>query len=259
MPSQMLTARQGTTLLLTLSDPGTRNTLSPQAYSAGIEALNNAADEPELRCVILRGDGAHFCAGGDLNRIAGARDRPVREQAESVAQFSQFVDALRSFPKPVIAAVEGFAAGGGMALALACDLIVAAEDARFVMSYGKIGLSPDGGASWHLLRALPRALVLEMIWLAEPITARRLHELGLVNRLAASGEALAVAQQLADRLAAMAPNALASVKDLVQQGANRRLQDQMEAEKLAFVDNLVHDNGGEGIAAFLAKRPPRFS
>jgi enoyl-CoA hydratase/carnithine racemase len=254
----MLTSRESTTLVLTLSDPATRNTLSPQAYAAGIEALNNAADDSGLRAVVLRGDGAHFCAGGDLNRIAGARDRPAQDQADSIGQFNQFIDAIRSFPKPVIAAVEGFAAGGGMSLALACDLMVAADDARFVMSYARIGLSPDGGVSWHLTRMLPRALVLEMIWLAEPMEARRLHELGFVNRLVASGDALSSALTLAERLAGMAPNALASVKDLVNRAPSRRLQEQMAAEQMAFVENLFHDNGGEGIAAFLGKRKPAF-
>ena len=100
--------------------------------------------------------------------------------------------------------MEGFAAGGGMSLALACDLIVAAADARFVMSYGRIGLTPDGGGSWHLARALPRALALELLWLATPIGAPRLHELGLVNRVTDKGQALNEALALATRLSAMA-------------------------------------------------------
>ncbi|HSI50959.1 MAG TPA: enoyl-CoA hydratase [Ideonella sp.] len=258
MPSELLTQREGDTLVLTLSDPATRNTLSPQVYSAGVEALNVAADDATLRAVIIRGDGEHFCAGGDLNRIASARERPPQLQAESIEQFCGLVEALGHFPKPVIAAVEGFAAGGGMALALACDLIVAASDARFVMSYAKLGLSPDGGASWHLARALPRALALELMWLAEPISAQRLHALGLVNRLTEKGQALAAALALARQLAGMAPNAVASSKELVQQAPARRLREQMEAEKREFVANLFHDNGGEGIAAFQAKRKPEF-
>ncbi|HSI59973.1 MAG TPA: enoyl-CoA hydratase [Ideonella sp.] len=258
MPSEMLTTRDGQALILTLSDPATRNTLSPQAYAAGIEALNNADSDPEVRAVVLRGDGAHFCAGGDLNRIGGARERPPEAQAASIDQFSAFVEALRGFPKPVIAAVEGHAAGGGMSLALACDLIVAAQDARFTMSYGRIGLSPDGGATWHLARALPRSLVLEMIWLAEPLSAQRLHQLGLVSRVVDSGQALAQALELVRLLARMAPNALASVKDLVHRAPGRKLREQMDAERDEFVANLFDDNGGEGLAAFLAKRPPQF-
>src|ERR1043165_9514153 len=159
MPSELLTSREGSTLILTLSDPATRNTLSPQVYAAGVEALNMAESDDSVRVVILRGDGEHFCTGGDLNRILGLRQTGPEAQAESIALFHQLIESLRAFPKPVIAAVEGYAAGG-MSLALACDLIVAASDAKFVMSYGKVGLTPDGGGSWHLAHALPRALAL---------------------------------------------------------------------------------------------------
>lgn len=259
MPSQLLTSQEDRTLILTLSDPATRNALSPQAVTAAIEALNQADQNPELRAVVLRGDGAHFCAGGDLNRIGGARERPPEAQAASIELFHTLVDTLRSFSKPVIAAVEGFAAGGGMSLALACDLIVAASDARFVLSYARVGFSPDGGSTWHLARALPRALALELAWLAEPVTAERLHALGVVNRVVEPGQALAQALALARQLAQMAPNAVASVKELVQAAPGRSLQAQMNAERDAFVANLFHANGGEGLAAFFAKRKPDFT
>jgi enoyl-CoA hydratase/carnithine racemase len=258
MPSQLITAQEDQTLVLTLSGPETRNSLSPQAVTAAIEALATAESNTEVRCVVLRGDGAHFCAGGDLRRIGGARERPPEAQAASIDLFHSLVDALRSFPKPVIAAVEGFAAGGGMSLALACDLIVAARDARFVMSYGRVGLSPDGGSTWHLARALPRALALELVWLAEPVSAERLHALGVVNRLAEPGHAHAAALGVAAQLASMAPNAVASVKELVQAAPDRSLQAHMDAERDAFVANLFHDNGGEGLAAFFEKRRPHF-
>lgn len=259
MPSELHTTQEDRTLILTLSDPATRNSLSPQAVTAAIEAFNQAESNPEIRAVVLRGDGAHFCAGGDLNRIGGARERPPEAQAASIDLFHTLVDAMRSFPKPVIAAVEGFAAGGGMSLALACDLIVAADDARFVMSYARVGLSPDGASTFHLGRALPRALAFEWAWLAEPQTAGRLHALGLVNRLAEPGQALAVALALARQLSAMAPNAVASVKELIQAAPDRSLQQQMNAERDAFVANLFHPNGGEGLAAFFAKRRPDFT
>jgi enoyl-CoA hydratase/carnithine racemase len=145
-----------------------------------------------------------------------------------------------------------------MSLALACDLIVAASDARFVMSYAKVGFSPDGGSTWHLGRALPRALALEWVWLAEPQTAERLWTLGLVNRLAEPGQALAMALQLARQLSAMAPNAVACAKELIQAAPNRPLPQHLDEERDAFVANLFHDNGGEGLAAFFAKRRPAF-
>jgi len=258
VPSELITERHGCTLILTLSDPPTRNTLSPQVYAAGVEALNTADADASLRAVVLRGDGAHFCAGGDLHRLAAARERGPQEQGRSIDGFHNWVQAIRDFPKPVIAAVEGHAAGGGCSLALACDLIIAAEGARFTMSYGRAALSPDGGGLWHLARALPRAQVLQMLWLPEPMTARQWHALGLVNALADDGQALTHALQWADRLAAMAGNAVASVKSLVEQASDRDLASELAAEREQFIANLFHPNGGEGLAAFFEKRRPRF-
>jgi len=256
MPSELLTERHGATLVLTLSDPATRNTLSPQACAAGIEALAVAESSADVRCIVLRGDGAHFCSGGNLQRLAHVRTVGPDEQRQSIERFHGFVEALRTFPKPVIGAVEGYAAGGGFSLALACDLIVAAEDAKFVMSYAKVGLSPDGGSSWHLAQQLPRALVLRMLWLAEPITPQQLQQFGLVNQLAPSGQALPQALALAERLATMAPNALASAKELVNAASQRRLREQLDAEREHFVGNLFDANGAEGLQAFFDKRKP---
>lgn len=258
MPSELLTERRDSTLVLTISDPATRNTLSPQVYAAGIEALNTADADATVRCVALRGDGAHFCAGGDLNRLAAVRQRGPEQQRASIDSFHDWILALREFPKPVIAAVEGHAAGGGCSLALACDLIVAAEGARFTMSYARAGLSPDGGGAWHLAQALPRALVLQLLWLPEPMTARQWHALGLVNAVADDGQALAVALQWAERLGQAASNAVASVKSLVARAPSSELAAQLQAERDQFLVNLFHDNAGEGLQAFFDKRRPRF-
>uniref|UniRef100_UPI0017AD2DC1 enoyl-CoA hydratase-related protein n=1 Tax=Methylibium sp. TaxID=2067992 RepID=UPI0017AD2DC1 len=143
--------------------------------------------------------------------------------------------------------------------ALACDLMIAAEDARFFMAYGRVGLSPDGGGSWHLARFLPRALALELLWLGEAATARQLHTWGLVNRVTDSGEALPQALRMAEELAAFAPNALASAKELVNQARVRTLGEHLAAESTHFVDNLFNANGAEGLQAFFEKRAPRFS
>ena len=262
MPAALNTSRQGATLVLTLSDPATRNALSPQAYAAGIEALETAETSDDIRCVVLRGDGAHFCAGGDLNRMRTTRLRddgggPAAQRA-SIDQFHAFVEAIRACPKPVVAAVEGFAAGGGFSLVLACDLVVAADDARFVMSYGRVGLTPDGGGSWQLAQRLPRALALQLIWLAEPAGAAQLQQWGLVNQVVPAGQALAEALRLAERLARMAPNALAGAKELVDAAPTRALRAHLDDERERFVDNLFHRNGLEGLVAFLEKRPPDF-
>lgn len=258
MPSELRAERRDGTLVLTISDPDSRNSLSEQVFTAGIESLGVAESDPDVHCVVLRGDGEHFCAGGNLQRLRASREAPREVQAGMLERFHEFVEVLRVFPKPVIAAVEGAAAGGGFSLALACDLIVAADNARFVMSYGRIGLSPDGGSSWQLMQRLPRAVVLQMLWLAEPMSAAQLQALGLVNWVTDSGQALNQALAVAERLSRLAPNAVSSVKELVNAWPGRSLSQQMATERDHFLENFFHRNGGEGLQAFLDKREPRF-
>ena len=258
MPTELKTARRGTTLVLTLSEPGRPNTLSEQFFSAGVEALTVAESTPEVRAIVLQGEGAVFSAGGDIAGLAERRRADPSVQMQMLDRFNQFVEAVRACPKPVIAAVEGAATGGAFSIVLACDLVVAAEDARFVMSHARLGLSPDGGGSWQLARLLPRALALQMIWLAEPVTARQLNALGLVNEVAPPGQALERACALADRLAALAPGALASAKELVNRAGEQTLREQLAAERDHFLENLFGADGAEGLQAFLDKRTPRF-
>ena len=258
MAAQLLTERRGPALVLTLSDPATRNTLSHEVLAAGIESLGIAEADRDLRCVILQGDGGHFCAGGNLQGLLARRRAGPPAQVRMLEHLNQFVEALRTCPKPVIAAVEGAAAGAGFSLALNCDLLVSAADARFILSYGRIGLSPDGGATAALLQALPRALVQQLVWLGEPVTPQQLQGWGLASRVVDPGHALAEALAFAERLAAMAPNALASGKDLLQRAPGRTLREQLDAERDHFVANLFHENGAEGLDAFLEKRAPRF-
>ena len=259
MPAELLTERTGAVLVLTLADPPTRNTLSHQVIAAGIEALNVAESEAQIRCVVLRGAGAHFCAGGNLQGLLERRRSGPAAQVQMLDHLHQWVEALRAFPKPVIAAVEGAAAGAGFSLALACDLIVAAEDARFILSYGRIGLSPDGGATWSLMQSLPRQRVQQLVWLGEPVSARQLAEWGLVGWVVDSGQAYTEATRVAQRLAELAPNALASGKELLQNAPGHSLPQQLAAERDHFVENLFHANGVEGLNAFVEKRAPKFS
>lgn len=258
MSSELKTERHGSTLVLTLSDPATRNTLSEQALSAGVEALNVAESNDEIRAVILRGDGRNFCAGGNLRGLAQRRQAGGDAQDNMLDQLHQFVEAVNVFPKPVIAAVEGAAAGAGFSLAMTCDLVVAAEDARFILSYAKVGLTPDGGATWHLANAVPRQLLQQWVWLGEPVSARQLHTLGLVNWVTDIGQALPEALKVADRLAAMAPNAIAGGKELLQAALTATRTQQLEDERNHFIENLFHHNAGEGLQAFFDKRAPDF-
>ena len=245
-------------MVLVLSNPEHRNALGPEMYAAGVEALSVAEGNPDIRSVVLTGEGATFCAGGNLQRLQANRQQPPAVQAQSIEGLHSWIEAIRTFPKPVIAAVEGAAAGAGFSLALACDFIVAADNAVFVMAYSNVALSPDGGGSWSLARALPRQLASELLMGGERIGAQRLHALGIVNRVSPAGSALAEALALAERLNAKAPNALASIKELIGDADGVTLSQQLASERDHFVKNLHHPHAGVGIAAFLAKQAPRY-
>jgi enoyl-CoA hydratase/carnithine racemase len=262
MPTELLAEQRDATLILTLSDPSTRNALTREVYGRGAELMQRAAADASVRAVILCGAGDTFCAGGNLQRILGVRgmgeDQGRSLQAESINLLKAWILSIAQCPKPVIAAVEGHAAGAGASLALACDLLVAAEDAKLVMSYSRIGFSPDGGVSWQLARFLPRQLALKALWLAAPLGSAELQAHGLLSQVAAKGQALDVALEMAAQLARLAPNAVASVKKLAQAALLDDLACQLEAERAHFIDNLFHPNGHEGLTAFLEKRSPDF-
>jgi enoyl-CoA hydratase/carnithine racemase len=256
--ARLLSERRGRVLVLTISNPRARNALAPTMYPVAAAALREAAADDAIGAVVLTGEGEHFCGGGNLNRLRAQRDLPPDGQLTSLNALHEWVMAMRACPKPVIAAVEGAAAGGGFSVCLACDLIVAAEDAKFVMSYVKIGLSPDGGGSDSLAAALPTQAALELLLDGAPVTAQRLHVLGIVNRVVAHGRAVAEALAWADRLAQGPAQAQARIKQLVYAARGRARPAQLDAERDAFIASLYHDEAGEGIAAFLDKRPPRF-
>lgn len=259
MSAALQSTSHGQTMVLTLSNPEQRNALGPDIYAAGIEALNVAESSPEIRSVIITGAGALFSVGGSLQRLQANRHEPPEHQAQSTEGLHSWIESIHTFPKPVIAAVEGAAQNSGFSLVLACDLIVAARDARFVMDHSTVALSPDGGASWSLARAMPRQLASELLLLGEGMDAERLHALGIVNRLAAPGAALADALALADRLNERAPNALASIKELLGEAGDATLPTQLARERDHFMLNLHHPNAGAGLAAFLDKTRPRYS
>jgi enoyl-CoA hydratase/carnithine racemase len=258
MSAQLLSTSQGRTMVLTLSNPGHRNALGPEMYASGVEALSVAENNPEVRSVLITGEGSLFCAGGDLHRLQANRQLEPAVQAESIEGLHNWIEAIRTFPKPVIAAVEGAAAGAGFSLALACDFIVAASDAVFVMAYSNVALSPDGGASWSLAHALPRQLVSELLMGGERTTAQRLHSLGVVNRVCEPGQAMSEALTLAENLNARAPNVLASIKELLNEAPLASLNQQLAQERSHFVRNLHHPNAGIGITAFLSKQKPNY-
>lgn len=258
MSASLKSHSHGQTMVLTISNPDHRNALGPEIYAAGVEALNVAESNPEVRTVVITGEGSHFCAGGNLQRLLSNRQQPPEVQAQSIESLHNWIETIRAFPKPVIAAVEGACAGAGFSLALACDLLVAAQDSVFVMAYSNVGLSSDGGATWSLARALPRATAMQLLMCGDRIDAARLQALGVVNQVCAGGEAMTTALALAEKLNTRAPNAMASIKELVNEAQTAPLHTQLAAERDHFVRNLHHANGGEGISAFLEKRRPGY-
>lgn len=258
MAAQLISRREGQTLVLTLSNPEHRNALGPEMYAAGVEALNAAESNADVRSVIITGEGTVFSAGGNLQRLQNNRQQPPEVQAQSIEGLHSWIEAIRTFPKPVVAAVEGPAAGAGFSLTLACDLIVSAVNSVFVMAYSSIALSPDGGGSWSLSRLVPRQLATELLMCGERIGAERLHQMGIVNRLCEPGHALSTGLAWAQQLNARAPNALASVKELLLEADGSTLNAQLARERDHFVKNLHHPNAGIGISAFLNKEAPKY-
>ena len=258
MTAQLRSTVEGQTMVLTLSNPEHRNALGPEMYAAGVEALNAAETNPDIRSVVITGEGGIFSAGGNLQRLQNNRQQPPEVQAQSIEGLHSWIEAIRTFPKPVLAAVEGPAAGAGFSLALACDLVVSASNSVFVMAYTSIALSPDGGGSWSLSRLMPRQLATELLMCGERIGAERLHQMGIVNRIAEPGHALAEALAWTAKLNVRAPNALASVKELLHEADGSSLSAQLARERDHFVKNLHHANGGIGIGAFLNKETPKY-
>jgi len=259
MTAQLLSTSEGQTLVLTLSNPEFRNALGPEMYAAGVEALSVAESSADVRSVVITGANGIFSAGGNLQRLQNNRQLPPEHQAQSIEGLHNWIEAIRTFPKPVIAAVEGPAAGAGFSLALACDMIVAARNSVFVMAYSSIALSPDGGGSWSLSRTMPRQLATELLMCGERIGAERLQQLGVVNRLAEAGQALQQALNLCQQINARAPNALASIKELMADADGSSLNAQLARERDHFVKNLHHANAGIGISAFLNKQNPQYN
>lgn len=238
MTTELLTERHGATLLITLSGPATRNALSTQVFAAGIETLNMAESNPEVGAVVLTGAGGHFCSGADLQHFLKNKHN-LSAQGAQIDAFNQWIEALRSFPKPVIAAVEGLAAGSGLALVMACDLVVAAETARFSAHPPQTPLTPDGGLSHTLVQALGRARALEVLWQGSPLSAQLWHQWGAAQKLVPGGTAVQAAIEWGQDLARLPASVVSSIKELVNDAPHQPLRAQMTAEKQHALINLA--------------------
>lgn len=254
MAAALKSHMDGATLVLTISQPERRNALDPAIYAAGIEALNAAENAPDIQAVVLTGEGMCFCSGGNLQRLGQARQFTREEQAASVDGLHGWIEAIQTFPKPVVAAVEGAAAGAGFSLVLACDMVVASVESRYSVAHSLVGLSPDGGATWQLMQAMPRATAMWLMATGNTVTAQRLHELGLISQLAPEGQALTHALLLTQQLGTQSARALASIKELCNDAVANTLPQQLRAERDHFVNNLNSTEAAERIQAFLTRR-----
>lgn len=247
----------GDRLIIWNGNTDKRGALSPELYACIMQACAQAS-ERRIRSIILTAEGPFFCAGGDLTQLIKSQGMPADKRAARIDSLHDVIRAMRTCPVPIIAAVEGGAAGAGLSFALACDIIVAARGAKFVAAYVKAGLVPDGGLTAHLARALPRQLSMEMCLLAHPVLAERMHDLGVVNALTEAGEAMALARAYADRLAAGPRDAQGAIRTMVAAAYDATEAEQLDRERDAMGHATGAPEAAEGIAAFLEKRAPHY-
>src|SRR2546426_6147121 len=250
--------RAGAVATITLNRPDARNALDFVMRGELAAVLDEIEADEAARVVILTGAGGHFCSGGDVKTMRAKR-HTAAEGRQRVESLNRMVLRLVDFPRPTIAQVDGFAVGAGCNLALCCDLIVAADRARFGEVFGKIGLVPDGGGTWLLSRVVGLARAKELIFTADIIDAGEAHRIGLVNRVVPAADLAAEPQALAERIATGPPLALRLAKQMVNRAATSDLASALDAEAGAQAIAITSEDHQEGLAAFFEKRGPRFT
>lgn len=236
----------------------TRNALSPEYYQGMIDGLREASENKAITAVILSGEDGFFCSGGDLNQLKERRDMTLEQRYANINRLHDIIRAIRNCPKPVISAIEGGAAGAGLSIALACDLVISAQQAKFVLAYVRAGLVPDGGVTQTLMQMLPRATVAKMAMMAKPLLAERLYELGAISELVEKGSAIQTARALATELSSGPEEAIAAIKTLMNQAENATLEAHLDTECEAMAQALGREEAQIGISAFLKKQTPVF-
>lgn len=239
---------------ITLSRPDSLNALNAAMRRELLAALKAAGRDETVRAVVLTGEGRGFCSGADLR--GGSAEREFRRVVTT--EYNPLIRAVRDLPKPVIAAVNGVAAGAGVSLALACDLIWAAEEARFIQAFVKIGLVPDSGSTRTLVRALGRHRAAQLIFTGAPLSAADAHAAGLVNAVVPHAELSEAVAKVAAGLAAGPTRAIGYAKRLINHAEDVSLDASLTME--AGLQELAGrtDDHAEGVAAFGEKREPRF-
>lgn len=238
-------------LVVTLDEPARRNPLGHEVRVALSRMLSEAEEDDAVRAVVIVGAGGNFSAGGD---ISGQTKRSIAAVRDRFAAVKDLIGRMVRFPKPLIAAVEGWAAGGGFSLALACDTIVAAEGAKFLAPFGKIGLIPDMGILATLPARIGTGRARQILLTAAPVEAASALDMGLVDHLAPKGAALDMARELARVEMARAPLPRAFINDFLARPVDEALEFERQIQPIL----INSEDAVEGRAAFFEKRAPRF-
>ncbi len=252
--AEVETRREDAVLTIALNRPDKLNAFDAAMHGAFSAALKEASD-PDVRAVVLTGSGRGFCVGQDLSELRDG-DRDVAALLRT--RWNRHVLGLRRLEKPVLAAVNGAAAGAGLSLACACDLRIAADSAAFVPAFVTVGLVPDTGGSWLVPRLLGYARAFEWMCSGRKLGAEEALAWGLVAEVVPAGEVLPRAQERAAAFGALPTRAIAMTKRLFERAASTRLEEQLEQEAQLQVAATGTEDFAEGVAAFLEKRQPRF-
>ncbi len=256
-------SNQGAVGIITLNRPEARNALNPEMFQELGSAIQGCRD-PDMRAVIITGSGGSFCAGADVkdfvNQLENSGPEGLHQHLKHLADafHRHVIIPIRQLDKPVIASIDGVAAGGGLSLALACDLRVASDSARFLMAYGNIGATADGGSTYLLPRLIGTARAMELYLSDQPIGAQRALDLGLLNQVFPTAELERSTLEFAARLAQGPTVAYGRVKALFDSSWDASLAGQLDAETEYIGNITMTDDFQEGIKAFAEKRSPRF-
>jgi enoyl-CoA hydratase/carnithine racemase len=246
---------------VTLHRPDKKNAINGRMWRELIEVFDEVADDRDARVLVITGEGDGFCSGADLTDEENAEDLQggVGGGLRSMRVVGRAALRLHELSIPTIAAVNGVAAGAGCNLALGCDLVIASDRARFSEIFSKRGLSVDFGGSWLLPRLVGMHKAKELVFLADIIDAAEADRIGLVNRVVAHDELDATVREIAGRLAALPPVQLSVSKRLLNQSLSVSMSDALEFEDVAQVLNFQSADTAEAVAAFVQKRPPKFT
>ena len=252
----LIIERRASYFVLTLDQQDKLNVLSAPLLEELREALNEIENRPALRCAVLTGAGERaFCAGTDINQLAQLSEKEAREVS---ARGQQLCNQIENCGVPVIAAVNGIAAGGGCELALACHIRIASENALFSLPETKLGIIPAYGATQRLARQIGQGRALEMMLTGRTISAAEALQFGLINSVAPAGQLLARAESLAEEIAGLAPLAIRACLEAVIQGTDLPLAEGLALEARLFAGLFASEDVREGTRAFIEKRSPVF-